>query len=196
MKRLAVLAPALLLAPVLSVPAFAKEGEGGLPQLNPEWFASQIFWLVVHFAVLYFIAAKLILPGIRRSLDEREGKIANDLSTANSARMTADKAEEAYAAALAEARAKAQSAREASMAEGTAERARAEQVLADDLARRLAVAEERIAHASAGMQARMRDVAAETAQAIVQKVAGTQVDRSALDAALGRLLDNRLKEVA
>ena len=43
----------------------AQSGEsGGMPQLNPEFWVSQIFWLVLTFGLLYIILSKLILPKI------------------------------------------------------------------------------------------------------------------------------------
>ncbi|MEC7136330.1 MAG: F0F1 ATP synthase subunit B, partial [Pseudomonadota bacterium] len=42
---------------------FAAES-GGMPQLNPEFWVSQIFWLTLTFGVLYIVLAKLILPKI------------------------------------------------------------------------------------------------------------------------------------
>ena len=38
--------------------------ESSMPQLNPEFFASQIFWLIISFAILYIVMAKFALPKI------------------------------------------------------------------------------------------------------------------------------------
>ena len=42
---------------------FAAES-GGMPQLNPEFWVSQIFWLTITFGILYIVLSKLILPKI------------------------------------------------------------------------------------------------------------------------------------
>ena len=48
----------------------AQSGEsGGMPQLNPEFWVSQIFWLVLTFGLLYIILSKLILPKISNNLE-------------------------------------------------------------------------------------------------------------------------------
>ena len=44
---------------------------GGMPQLNPEFWVSQIFWLVLTFGLLYIILSKLILPKISNNLESR-----------------------------------------------------------------------------------------------------------------------------
>ena len=36
--------------------------ESSMPQLNPEYFASQIFSLFSFFAILYIVMAKFALP--------------------------------------------------------------------------------------------------------------------------------------
>jgi F-type H+-transporting ATPase subunit b len=180
----------------LAVPVQAGAREGGLPQLDPAWFASQIFWLAVHFAALYLVAKHLILPRIAATLDRREGRIAGDLDQADRLNKEAQQAKRDYEAALVGARTEAQKLREQTQAELQAERAKAEHKMAEDAAAKTVAANERIAQASAAMRARMRDVAAEVTQDLVQKVAGVAVDRPAVEAALGRVLDDRLKEVA
>ncbi len=53
-----------------------------MPQLNPEFFISQLFWLVVTFSFLLFFLWKISLPRISKVLEKRENKINNDIETA------------------------------------------------------------------------------------------------------------------
>ena len=48
---------------------------GGMPQLNPEFWVSQIFWLVISFGALYLILSKFILPKISANLEMRKSEI-------------------------------------------------------------------------------------------------------------------------
>ena len=57
--------------------------EAGMPQLDPTYWASQAFWLILIFTVLYISIAKLYLPKIKNNLDDRENKIKDDLDAAN-----------------------------------------------------------------------------------------------------------------
>ena len=59
---------------------FAAES-GGMPQLNPEFWISQIFWLTLTVGVLYIILSKVILPKISSNLEVRKSKIAEILTT-------------------------------------------------------------------------------------------------------------------
>jgi F-type H+-transporting ATPase subunit b len=57
--------------------------EAGMPQLDPTYWASQAFWLVLVFSILYISISKFYLPKIKDNLDNRENKIKEDLENAN-----------------------------------------------------------------------------------------------------------------
>ena len=72
----------LLIALVaINVDLFAAEA--GMPQLDPKYWASQAFWLVLVFSTLYVSISKFFLPKIKDNLDNRENKIKEDLENAN-----------------------------------------------------------------------------------------------------------------
>ena len=52
-----------------------------MPQLNPEFFVSQLFWLVVTFSFLLVFLWRISLPRIGSVLEKREKKINNDIAT-------------------------------------------------------------------------------------------------------------------
>ena len=58
--------------------------EAGMPQLDPTYWASQTFWLILVFVVLYISISKYYLPRIKDNLDNRENKIKEDIENANS----------------------------------------------------------------------------------------------------------------
>ena len=57
--------------------------EAGMPQLDPKYWASQAFWLILIFTILYISIAKFYLPKIKNNLDDRENKIKDDVDDAN-----------------------------------------------------------------------------------------------------------------
>ena len=57
--------------------------EAGMPQLDPKYWASQAFWLILVFTILYISIAKFYLPKIKNNLDNRENRIKDDLEDAN-----------------------------------------------------------------------------------------------------------------
>jgi F-type H+-transporting ATPase subunit b len=65
--------------------AFAAES-GGMPQLNPEYWVSQIFWLTITFGILYVVLSKLILPKISTNLEIRKSQILENIEAAEKQR--------------------------------------------------------------------------------------------------------------
>ena len=63
---------------------------GGMPQLNPEFWISQIFWLVIVFGSLYILLSKLILPKISDNLESRKSQIAENIEQAEKKREESD----------------------------------------------------------------------------------------------------------
>ena len=57
--------------------------EAGMPQLDPKYWASQAFWLILVFSILYISISKFYLPKIKNNLDDRENKIKNDIEDAS-----------------------------------------------------------------------------------------------------------------
>ena len=57
--------------------------EAGMPQLDPKYWMSQAFWLILVFIILYISLSKFYLPKIKSNLDNRENKIKEDLENAN-----------------------------------------------------------------------------------------------------------------
>ena len=161
----------------------AEAEHGGMPQLNPDYFGNQIFWLVVALVAIWLILSRAALPRIAAILATRSGSIANDLAAAESLRDQARAAQAAHDKALADARAEAGRIAAAARAEVQA-----------GLDADLAVAERQIAAKGAESAARLAEIAAES-RASVQEVArdaarailaamGGRPDDAALDAAL------------
>jgi len=86
MKRYLVLAIA-----ISSIEIRLSAAEAGMPQLDPTYWASQAFWLILTFSVLYISIAKFYLPKIKKNLEDRENKIKEDLDEANNLKNLSEK---------------------------------------------------------------------------------------------------------
>jgi F-type H+-transporting ATPase subunit b len=173
--------------------AFAAEkghgeggGGGGMPQLNPESFASQLFWLAVTFILFFLIAWRVALPKIGRVLEDRRERIDRDVSKAQEVRNEAEAVLAEYEKLSAEGRASAQvvlrEANELAAAEAAAEHEKIGKRLADDIAK----AERRIDEARKSALESVGDVAAEIAQAAAAKLIGLDVSKSDAEGAVSR----------
>ena len=81
---------ALCIALVLYVNK-AYGSEVGMPQLNSEFWVSQIFWLILTFSTLYLIIWKIFLPKITYTIENRKSKVVNDISEAQKLKENAEK---------------------------------------------------------------------------------------------------------
>ncbi len=70
----------------LSINFIHSAESGGMPQLNPEFWFSQIFWLVVTFGILYLVLSKIILPKISDNLEARKSQVLENLELAEKQR--------------------------------------------------------------------------------------------------------------
>ena len=68
---------------ILAIKTNLFAAEAGMPQLDPTYWASQAFWLILIFTILYISITKFYLPKIKNNLDDRDNKIKKDLDSAN-----------------------------------------------------------------------------------------------------------------
>ena len=74
---------------------FAAES-GGMPQLNPEFWISQIFWLIITFGILFIVLTKVVLPKISDNLETRKSQILENIETADKQKEESQKKIEEY----------------------------------------------------------------------------------------------------
>ena len=72
-----------LVIAILAINTDLFAAEAGMPQLDPKYWASQAFWLILIFSTLYILIAKFYLPKIKSNLDDRDNKIKDDINDAN-----------------------------------------------------------------------------------------------------------------
>ena len=78
--------------------------EAGMPQLDPKYWASQAFWLTLIFTCLYLSIAKIFIPKIKDSLDNRDNKIKSDLDDAKVFKESSEKKLKEYLLVIEEAK--------------------------------------------------------------------------------------------
>lgn len=148
------------------------EHGGGLPQLDPKDWPSQIFWLLVFFSLTYFFASRLIVPSIGSILEARDNRISDDLDKARTVKNEAEEVKSSYEASITKAREDARAeikTMQDEVAKLTAER---EASFAEESADRMSDAEKRIAAAKADAMTKVEDIAAEISVDITNKLAG------------------------
>ena len=161
-----------------------------MPQFDPSSFASQIFWLVIVFGILYLLLKTLAIPKISDVVDARARRIEDDLDQAARLKTEAETVLAAYEKALADAHKEARSIlqeAQSSLSKAAAER---EKAFAETMRTKTAEAEERIVAARQAAVDTAREVAAATVQSVTEKVGGISVD----EAAAAKAVEAALKE--
>ena len=154
-----------------------------MPQFEPTWFASQIFWLVVIFFVLYRLISRQVIPKVASVLAKRESRIQGDLDLAKTRRDELEAMRTAYEADLAKARAAAQDEMRAAQTRMAEKQAAALEVVSEEIAAQATVAEQRIATEQSNAMADLRSVAVEVASAAAGRL-GSTVDPARVEAAV------------
>ncbi len=152
--------------------------KGAFPPMDATTFPSQIFWLVIFFALLYLLMSKVALPKMASVLAHRHKTIEGDLARASAMKNETEAAVQAYEKALADARAKANAIAAETRAKMNAEMDAERASLDKTLAAKTAEAEAKIATAKAQAMKDVGEVAAETAAEIVAALTGSQVSKA------------------
>jgi F-type H+-transporting ATPase subunit b len=158
--------------------------DAGFPPFATETFGSQLLWLAITFAALYFLLSRLVLPRLTGIIEGRRDTIARDLDDAAAMKTRAEEAGTAYDKALAEAKGRAQALAQETRAKLSLESETKRKVLEADLAKRLAEAETFIASTKAQAMGNVRGIAVDTATAIVERLTGKAPTPQAVEAAL------------
>ncbi len=162
--------------------------KGGFPPFQKDTFATQLFWLVITFVLLYVVMSKIALPRVGAIIDARRAKIDGDLADANKLKVSADDAMTAYEKSLAEARGRAQTIGAETRDRLHAEAEKNRKALDEQLNEKLAQAEKTIAATKSQAMTSVRSIASDAAAEIVTKLTGTAAPDSAISDAVDRAL--------
>jgi F-type H+-transporting ATPase subunit b len=159
-------------------------GQGGLPQFRFEHWGGQIVWLLIVFAILYTLLAKVFVPRLRRVQDARAQTIADAVEQARRVQAEADAQAAAVKAEIADARGQARRLAADARAKAQAEMAARQAAEDERLAGELDKAEQRIRSLRDQAMANVGGIAADTAEALIAKLTGAPASRAEVEAAL------------
>ena len=151
-------------------------GKGGLPQFDPTSFPSQLFWLAVMFAIMYFVFSRRSLPAISSVIENRREHVQNDLETADRLRTEAETVQQAYETGLETARAESTRLVTAAIDDMKRDAETANQRLRDKGESESVALEQRLLAATQAARADMETIAAEVAHEAAQKIFGISTD--------------------
>ena len=160
---------------------FAAES-GGMPQLNPEFWISQIFWLTLTFGTLYIILSKLILPKISANLELRKSQIQENIEAAEKQRESSENKQKEYDQIILKTKLKAKDifrdARDKALKDINSKK----EVLDNQIDDEIKKAEKEIELLRKGAPEKINKIAIETSSEIVKKLIGADINNSSLSA--------------
>ena len=161
--------------------AFAAES-GGMPQLNPEFWISQIFWLILTFGTMYVILSKFILPKISNNLESRKSQILENIEAAEKQREDSEAKLKEYDEIILKSKSEAKTifnqTREKALKDISAKR----EVLDKQIDTEIAEAEKEINTLRKNAPNKINKIAIETSSELFQKLIGTEVNNSSISA--------------
>ena len=161
--------------------AFAAES-GGMPQLNPEFWISQIFWLTLTFGILYVVLSKLILPKISNNLESRKSQILENIEAAEKEREDSEiklkEFEEIISKSKLEAKASFNQARDKALKDIGLKK----EVLDKQIDEEIIEAEQEIKSLRIGAPEKIKRIAIETSSELIPKLIGAEVNNSSISA--------------
>jgi F-type H+-transporting ATPase subunit b len=167
---------------VMSRPVMAasEKGEesGGLPQLDFSTWPTQIFWLVVSFALAYLLMWRIVVPRIGSVLEERHNRIEDDLSRARQASDDAEQAREAFEKMLADARSDGNEMTRKTTESIMSKMERKVETANASLSKKMAEAEAEIAKARGDALKEVSDIATASAMDVVAQLTGMKVGKT------------------
>jgi F-type H+-transporting ATPase subunit b len=173
--------------------AFAAES-GGMPQLNPEFWVSQIFWLAITFGVLYVILSKLILPKISTNLEMRKSQILENIEAAEKQREESEKRIEEYEKIVQTSKNEAKNyfkqAKEKVLKDINVKK----EILDKELGQEVNKAESEIKSFRDSAPEKIKKIATETSADLLQQLIGTEANSSSISAIVDDLSRKKMSE--
>ena len=154
----------------------------GMPQLNPKFWFSQIFWLILTFGVLFVVLSKLILPKISKNLEVRKSQILENIGSAEKQREESENKIKEYEKLILESKNEAKNyfnkAREKILKDIEKKR----EILEININEEVQKAEKEIAELKNQSPTKINKIAIETSSDIVRQLIGVEVNNSSISA--------------
>ena len=160
---------------------FAAES-GGMPQLNPEFWISQIFWLTLTFGILYGVLSKLILPKISANLELRKSQIQENIEAAEKQRENSETKLKEYDDIILKSKLKAKNIFKDAREKVTKDINLKRETLEKQIDAEIKKAEQEINFLKKSAPEKINKIAIETSSVLIKKLLGAEVNNSSISA--------------
>ena len=169
---------------------------GGMPQLDPEFWISQIFWLVLTFGLLYIILSKFILPGISKNLESRKSQIVENIETADKQRLESEKLNKEYEKVILDSKLKAKTIINNAKKKLINDINKKQELLQNEIDKEIKSAEKEIKILIDESPAKINQIAIDTSSDLLKQLIGAEVNKSNISAIVEDLSRKRNGQVS
>ena len=155
---------------------------GGMPQLNPEFWFSQIFWLVLTFGILYVVLSKFILPKISSNLEARKSQILENIEAAEKQRKDSEIKIKEFEKIILDSRTKAKNLLNEARKKIFEDINKKREALENEINEEVKVAEKEILDLKNNAPEKINRIAIETSNDLVKQLIGMEVNNSSISA--------------
>ena len=160
---------------------FAAES-GGMPQLNPEFWISQIFWLTLTFGILYIVLSKLILPKISANLELRKSQIQDNIEAAEKQRKDSESKLKEYDDIIFKSKLEAKNIFKDSREKVIKDINNKKETLENQITEEIKKAEKEIEVVKKSAPEKINKIAIEASSELVKKLIGAEINNSSISA--------------
>ena len=168
--------------------------ETGMPQLNPEFWIAQIFWLLLIFSSLYLIIWKIFLPKITYSLENRKSKVVNDLNETQKLKDSAEKKLNEYNKIIENSKKEAKKIIEENKKKLNVNIENKKQKLNEEIEKELITAEKEIKDLRNSSISNISKIACETSIEVIKQIVDTDVNRSSVSAIVDSIIKKGIEK--
>ena len=154
----------------------------GMPQLNPEFWISQIFWLVLTFGTLYLILSKLILPKISNNLEIRKSQILENIEIAGKQKEESEKKIQEYEKVILESKIEAKNYFNEARQKAQEDINKKRIMLEKDIDEEINSAEKEIIDLKNNSGEKISKIAIETSSELIKELIGLELNKSSISA--------------
>tara|TARA_B100001996_G_C18420470_1_gene500512 strand:- start:115 stop:705 length:591 start_codon:yes stop_codon:yes gene_type:complete len=155
---------------------------GGMPQLDPEFWVSQIFWLVITFGILFVVLSKFILPKISDNLETRKSQILENIEAAEKQRENSEKKIKEFDKIILESKNQAKNFFNDARQKVIEDIAKKKTLLEKDIDSEISVAEKEISELKKSSHDKITKIAIETSSDLIKQLIGETVNSSSISA--------------
>jgi len=171
----------------------AFSSETGMPQLNPEFWIAQIFWLTIIFSFLYLIIWKIFLPKITYNIENRRSRTINDLNEAQKLKEIAENKLKEYNEIIEKSKKEAKKIIDDSKKKLDENINSKKKNFNEDIEKELIAAEKEIKYFKKSSISNINKIAAETSTEVIKKIINIEVNKSSVSAIVNDIVKRKVE---